>query len=149
VFTGLQTGLIEIAFASPVAALVLQWHTKARYITEVPISYSMGVFAIDARAFQALEETDRDVVREVITAITRELDGAARADNARAYEVLQRSGLEPVHVSNADVAGWRQTIEQIFPALRERPDIDAQMFNELLALLREYRAAHPGAAPAE
>ncbi|HUQ50778.1 MAG TPA: TRAP transporter substrate-binding protein DctP, partial [Gammaproteobacteria bacterium] len=33
VLTGLQTGLIDIAFASPVAALVLQWHTKVKYIT--------------------------------------------------------------------------------------------------------------------
>ncbi len=36
VLTGLQTGLIDIAFASPVAALVLQWHTKVKYITELP-----------------------------------------------------------------------------------------------------------------
>ena len=55
VLTGLQTGLIDITFASPVAALVLQWHTKVKYITELPISYSMGIFAIEKGVYAALE----------------------------------------------------------------------------------------------
>ena len=63
VLTGLQTGLIEVAFASPVAALVLQWHTKTKYITELPVSYSMGIFAIDKGAFDRLSGADQQVVR--------------------------------------------------------------------------------------
>ena len=59
VLTGLQTGLIDIAFASPVAALVLQWHTKVKYITELPISYSMGIFAIEKGAYAALSAEDQ------------------------------------------------------------------------------------------
>ncbi len=55
VLTGLQTGLIEITFASPVVALVLQWHTKVKYITRLPVSYSYGIFAIEKEAFGATE----------------------------------------------------------------------------------------------
>ena len=59
VLTGLQTGLIEIAFASPVTSLVLQWHTKVKYITALPLSYSMGIFAIEKNAFSSLMPADQ------------------------------------------------------------------------------------------
>ena len=143
VLTGLQTGLIEITFASPVAALVLQWHTKVKYITDLPVSYSMGVFAIEKGSFSALSADDQRVVREVMGRYCHELDREAREDNRKAAEVLARSGLQTVTVNDADVEGWRKTIESIHPQLRARPDIDAALFDRLLALLAEYRRAHP------
>jgi TRAP-type C4-dicarboxylate transport system substrate-binding protein len=143
VLTGLQTGLIEIAFASPVAALVLQWHTKVKYLTTLPISYSMGAFAIEKGAFYQLSAEDQQVVREVMGQTMGKLDKAARGDNERAHETLLRSGLKAVDVDAADVESWRKTIEGLYPQLRSRPDIDPQMFDELLGVLADYRRAHP------
>jgi TRAP-type transport system periplasmic protein len=143
VLTGLQTGLIDIAFASPVAALVLQWHTKVKYITELPISYSMGVFAIEKSVYSALSAEDQRVVREVMGRYIEGLDREAREDNRKAAEVLAKSGLQTVTVNEADVDGWRKTIESIHPQLRERPDIDAAMFDRMLAVLAEYRRTNP------
>jgi TRAP-type transport system periplasmic protein len=143
VLTGLQTGLIDIAFASPVAALVLQWHTKVKYITEIPVSYSMGIFAIEKGAYSALSAADQQIVREVMSRYIGALDREARDDNRRAAEVLARSGLQTVSVNAADVEGWRSTIQSLYPRLRERPDIDAAMFDRLLSLLAEYRRTHP------
>jgi len=143
VLTGLQTGLIEIAFASPVAALVLQWHTKTKYITDLPISYSMGIFALDKGAFAQISVDDQKIVREVMQQYMGELDKTARTDNQRAQETLLRSGLQPVSVDAANVDDWRQSIEAMFPRLRARPDIDAAMFDELLGILADYRRAHP------
>jgi TRAP-type C4-dicarboxylate transport system substrate-binding protein len=141
VLTGLQTGLIDIAFASPVAALVLQWHTKVRYVTALPISYSMGIFAIESSVFEGLSAADQQVVREVMGRYIEELDREARDDNRKASEVLANSGLATVPVNAADVEGWRRTIEGLYPRLREHPDIDAAMFARLLDLLAEHRRA--------
>ena len=143
VLTGLQTGLIDIAFASPVAALVLQWHTKVKYITELPISYSMGIFAIEKGAYAALSADDQKILREVMSRYIVGLDREARDDNRRAAEVLASSGLQTVTVNAADVEVWRSTLESIQPQLRERPEIDSAMFDRLLAMLAEYRRTHP------
>lgn len=142
VLTGLQTGLLDVAFASPVAALVLQWHTKVQYITLLPVSYSMGIFAIAREPFERLSAGDQAIVREVMTKTMGELDAAARTDNVRALEVLQQSGIKPVEVDANAVEGWRHTIEGTYPQIRARPDIDDALFDELIALLAEYRAAH-------
>jgi TRAP-type C4-dicarboxylate transport system substrate-binding protein len=143
VLTGLQTGLIEIAFASPVAALVLQWHTKVKYMTDLPISYSMGILAIEKNAFAALTADDQAIVREVLTRYMGGLDREARDDNRRAADVLAQSGVQSVSVNAADVDTWRSTIAGIHPKLRERPEIDVAMFERLLALLADYRQSHP------
>ena len=68
------------------------------------------------------------------------LDREARDDNRRAAEVLASSGLQTVTVNAADVEVWRSTIESIHPQLRERPDIDAAMFDRLLADARRVSA---------
>jgi TRAP-type C4-dicarboxylate transport system substrate-binding protein len=143
VLTGLQTGLLDITFASPVAALVLQWHTKVKYITDLPVSYSMGVFAIEKNVYSELSPGDQQVIREVMGRYIQALDREARDDNREAAEVLARSGLQTVPVNQADVEGWRRTMESIHPQLRARPDIDAAMFDRLLAALAEYRRTHP------
>ena len=143
VLTGLQTGLIDITFASPVAALVLQWHTKVKYITDLPVSYSMGVFAIEKGAYSALSADDQHVVREVMGRYVQQLDHEAREDNRKATDVLAKSGLTTVTVKDADLESWRKTIESIHPQLRSRPDIDAALFDRVLGMLAEYRRTHP------
>jgi TRAP-type C4-dicarboxylate transport system substrate-binding protein len=139
VLTGLQTGLLDIVAASPIVALVLQWHTKMRYVTDLPIAYSVGVFAIDKPTFDRLAEEDRRIVSESMSRVMQELDGVAREDDREARSVLQQSGLEFVDVDQGDIADWRETIESLYPALRARSDIDPALFDRLLALLSEYR----------
>ena len=111
VLTGLQTGLIEITFASPVAALVLQWHTKVKYITDLPVSYSYGHIRDRAGARSALSADDQKVVREVMTRDMSGLDhDGARRQRAR-RPTCSRSGLKPVTVNADGRRGWRHTIE--------------------------------------
>jgi TRAP-type C4-dicarboxylate transport system substrate-binding protein len=143
VLPGLTTGLIEIAFASPVAALVLQWHTKVKYLTDLPISYSMGILAIEKGAFAALSAEDQAIVREVMGRYISALDREARDDNRRAAEVLSNAGVQTVAVNAADVEKWRSTIEGTFPQLRGKPEVDAPMFDDLLKMLADHRRAHP------
>jgi TRAP-type C4-dicarboxylate transport system substrate-binding protein len=146
VLTGLQTGLIEITFASPVTALVLQWHTKVKYITALPVSYSMGVFAIEKNSFSALLPADQQIVREVMARHLGQLDRESREDNRKATEVLAKAGIQSVTVNASDVEGWRRTIEGLYPKLRQRSDIDVPLLDQLLAVLAEYRRAHPDQA---
>jgi hypothetical protein len=51
--------------------------------------------------------------------------------------------VQTVPVERADVEGWRRSVEALYPQIRERPDFDKPMFDELSATLGEYRKAHP------
>ena len=60
VYTGLQTGLIDTVAAPPMAAIAFQWHTKVKYMTDVPLMYLTGVLAVDRRNFGRLKAADRE-----------------------------------------------------------------------------------------
>jgi TRAP-type C4-dicarboxylate transport system substrate-binding protein len=138
--TALQTGLLDVVANSPVGALVLQWHTKVKYRTELPVSYAMGVFALDARVFASLSGEDQQVVREVMGGVMRDIDRASREDNRRAAEVMTSAGVTPIAVTNTDIESLRSTIEAIYPTLRGRADVDVVMFDELLGVIAEFRS---------
>ncbi|HMB72706.1 MAG TPA: TRAP transporter substrate-binding protein DctP [Gammaproteobacteria bacterium] len=141
VMTSLQTGLLDVVASSPVVALVLQWHTKVRYVTDLPVAYSFGIFAIDARSFGRIAEPDRQVVRDIMTEVVASLDAASREDNERALQAMLDIGIETVSVDTANLDGWRAAIESLFPDLRTREQyIDAAVFDRLLALLAQYRS---------
>jgi TRAP-type C4-dicarboxylate transport system substrate-binding protein len=149
VLTGMQTKLLDVVAASPVAALVLQWHTKVKYRTDLPVSYSMGVFAIEARTFRGLSAGDQRIVEEVMGGVMEGLDRTSREDNLQARRVLEQSGVAPVAVNSGAIDGWRRTIEGIYPDLRRRSDIDVALLDEMLGVLAEYRSQAPGAASGE
>jgi hypothetical protein len=41
---------------------------------------------------------------------------------------------------------WRRTVEGLYPKLRQRSDIDVPLLDQLLAVLADYRRAHPDQA---
>ena len=139
VLTGLQTGLLDIVAASPTVALVLQWHTKIRYVTDLPVVYSMGIFALDARSFRQLSEGDQQVVRDVMTDVVQRLDRQARTDNAQAREAMENMGIEFVQVDPQGVSEWRATIAGAMPQMIRRNIVDARFYDQLQGILEEYR----------
>lgn len=148
VLTGLQTGLLDIVAAPPTVALVLQWHTRIKYVTDLPVVYSMGIFALDARTFRQLPEGDQQVVREVMTDVIQGLDRQARSDNAQAREAMRNMGIEFVPVDPGDVAEWRAIIAGAMPRLIRRDAVDARFYDQLQGILDEYRrGSGAGTAP--
>jgi len=142
VLTGLQTGLIDIVGISPIGALVLQWHTKVQYMTELPLSYTMGVMAIDKRAFSKLSEDDQAVVREVMTRIYDTFDKQNLVDNRDARAALLRQKIELVEFDPAEAANLRKLMQESNRKLVEDGAYSQSLYEEMLALSAEYREAH-------
>ncbi len=42
VLVGLQTGLVDVVYAPPTVAISLQWFTKVKYLSDVPLAYLAG-----------------------------------------------------------------------------------------------------------
>ena len=51
VLSSLQTGLIDTAFNSLYGSIVLQWFTKAPFVTDQPYGYAYGAFIMDGKAY--------------------------------------------------------------------------------------------------
>ncbi len=140
VLTGLQTELLDSVSVSPVGAVVLQLHTRLRYITDLQLSYVYGALVIDKRHFSKLSEADQAVVREVLEGIVLKIDAASVADNTDALQALRESGLQMVEPAQAEVGAWREKVAASNRALAADGVVDAALMDEMLGHIADYRA---------
>jgi TRAP-type transport system periplasmic protein len=139
VLTGLQTGLIEIVTMSPAGALVLQWHTKVKYLTRLPIVYSMGLLAIQSRAFERLGEPDRAVVREVMTDLYARWNRENSQDADEALAALIKSGIEPVEPASGAQARLQALMYETNREMAKNGLFSLELLEEILAHIEDYR----------
>ncbi|MCW8844416.1 MAG: TRAP transporter substrate-binding protein DctP [Gammaproteobacteria bacterium] len=144
VMTGLQTGLIDIVGSSPVGAVVMQWHTKVKYITDIPLIYLMGFMVVDKKYFDKLSEPDQQVVREVFSKVYQDFDRQNKLDDSEAFKALISSGMQIVHPDESEVESWRKPVEASNRDLAERGVISKKMLDQMLAYIAEYRSQHQG-----
>ncbi|WAR45382.1 TRAP transporter substrate-binding protein [Methylomonas rapida] len=140
VLMGLQTGMFNVVSGSPVGALALQWHSKIRYVTDLPMLYLFGVLAIDKSAFDEIAAEDQKIVREVMASVIKEIDQRSRQDNQQAIEALKNQGIEFVKPSPESVAELKQTIAATNDAFEKSANLSPEKTAKLHAYLQEIRA---------
>lgn len=143
VLTGLETGLLDIVATPPVGAVILQWYTKTKFVTNLPLSYTLGVLAIDKGALQPVSEADQAVIREVMTALYARFDAQNRLDNAKAEQALKANGLKFVEPTAAEVPQWRATVSAAMDGMAAKGSFSAELLAEVRRHLQDYRKAQP------
>ena len=147
VLTGLQTGLLDSASISPVGALVLQWHTRLRYITQLPVVYTYGGLVIQKKAFSRLSEEDQNVVRMVMEKVYQGFDELSVEDDKGATQALLDSGLEFVQPSSERVESWRNVVTASNRKIANDGVFSAELLSELESHLADYRALQADSSP--
>ncbi len=146
VLTGLQTGLIDIVAMSPIGALVLQWHTKVKYMTELPLVYTLGLMAIDKKAFDKLSDGDQAIVREVMERTYDKFDEVNLVDNRGARDALVNAGIESVAFDAAEVDRIRGVLAESNRELGANGSFSLELYDEMLGHVEEYRQLDASAA---
>lgn len=144
VLTGLQTGLIDTVAGPPVAAIALQWFTKARNLVELPLLYTFGGLVVAERAFGRVEPADQAVVREILTRTIRTIDERSWADHRGALQALGAQGIEIIAPSPETEARWEEVAAGVRSELLDRLDIDPGLYGEVSAYLEELRRSGAG-----
>jgi len=140
VLTGLQTGLIDIVAIPPIIALLMQWHTKVKYVTRLPLVYTYGFMAIDKKAFGRISAEDQAVVREVIAATYRKFDKVNLVDNQGAYDALLKSGVRPAQLDKEEFVKVRNLLLASNLKLGGEGAFTLELYKEMLRYIDEYRA---------
>ena len=141
VYTALQTGLVDTVGAPAMGAIALQWHTKVKYLTDVPLTYLTGAFVIDGKVFAKLSPEDQRLVREAVRAAARRLDAGSREGELSARRALQEQGIQFVTASTpAEEKRWHEITREALVRLRKRQIYSDALIDEIERLLAEYRA---------
>lgn len=146
VLTGLQTGLIDIVAIPPIVALVMQWHTKVKYVTQVPLVYTLGFMAIDKKVFDKISDADKVIVREVMTRTYQNFDRVNPIDNNDAFDALLRSGIERVEFDPVEYDRVRDLLLVSNLEIGETGAFTLELYKEMLQHVDEYRSQHVAAS---
>jgi len=141
VLTGLQTGLIDIVATSAVGALVLQWHTKVKYVTDLPLEYIVATLAIARTSFDKLTPPDQAVLREVMEDVYKRLDHDNRVENEKAEAALLTYGIQSVTPDQGEMREWRRIVSDANRKEGQAGAFDVAVLDQIEAQLQTLRAA--------
>jgi TRAP-type C4-dicarboxylate transport system substrate-binding protein len=122
VMTALNTGRIDACYASPLAAVALQWYTKVKYSTSMPLSYAISSSVIKLDKWKAISADDLKTIAKILKAQGSKLRKTVRKDNIRAAKSIARGGVKVTETPAATVADfdkasqavWKEQVGKIY-----------------------------------
>ena len=116
VYAALQTKMVDVVPTSAIGAVALQWYTKLDYMSKDSFGIVMGASIIKKEKFDQLSPGDQAVLKSTALRAAAALDRVVRRDDAVAYEILMKRGIEALdtgpHRAEWEEAG-RQTRERL------------------------------------
>jgi len=139
VLTGLQTGLVDIVAASPIGALVFQWQTRVKHLATTPLSYIIGVFAIDKRSFRKVSPQDQQVIHEVIEPIFKNFNLKNREDNRIALQTMIDQGIQPIDQKPEEITELRTLTRKAVDEMSRDGLFNRDLWQQMEDTLLAYR----------
>jgi TRAP-type C4-dicarboxylate transport system substrate-binding protein len=112
VLVGLQTGLVEVVYAPPSVAIALQWFTRVKYLTDLPLNYMLGGLVVKKEAFDKINPEHQAVVREIFERHMQRLKEVIRAENQEALNVMQKQDVKITVPGKAQIAEFKAISEK-------------------------------------
>ena len=107
VLVGLQTGLVEVVYAPPSGAISLQWFTKTKFMTDVPLMYLIGGIVIKNKSFNKLSPPHQEILLELCSKYMDQLKQIVRKENREAIEVMSKHGVKLVQPSEEQIEEFK------------------------------------------
>ena len=138
VLLSLQTKSLNVVYNSPYYALVTQWYSRIKYLTDLPLIYGASVLMIDKKIFDRLPADDRQTLKTICRKHMRRLTEKTRQDNAEALQVMFRRGITRVTPEADAVTAFKQLSESAMDDLG--PEfLPPQTVKAVRATLNQYR----------
>lgn len=141
VMTGLQTGLIDTVITSPIGALALQWHTRIKYVIDVPLTYYSALLVLSEKAFKRIRPQDQKIVRQVMGEVFKKIDARNREDNIAARKALINQGIEFVALQPEALRAWRQIGDRAMHKLEKQNNYSKSVYDSLMKHLQMLHSA--------
>jgi TRAP-type C4-dicarboxylate transport system substrate-binding protein len=141
----LSTGRINACYGSPLAAVALQWNTKVKYMTSMPMSYAIGATIIKADIEKKMSPKDAELIRKIAKGMSKTLRKQIRKDNESAKKQMERKGVTISQSSPEMVAAFDKAAQEVWAELTNKMFSKAEL-DMVLKHRAEFRAKNPPAA---
>jgi TRAP-type C4-dicarboxylate transport system substrate-binding protein len=141
--TALQTGLVNALPSPPQVAVISQYYTHARNMTDLRWQLLLGATVISKSTWEKVPADARPALLEAARANGRRLQAEVRKSGEKDVESMRKRGLNVVAVNAAARAAWQKTTESLYARIRGKL-VPADAFDMALRFRDEYRKLQAG-----
>src|SRR4051812_4368418 len=140
---GLTSGKITACYGSPVAAVALQWYSKVKYMTSMPMSFAIGATVVKIDSLKKMSAEDQKAVEEIGKASAKKLRKVIRKANEDAKSTMTRKGITVVQTPVAMVSDFEKQAQDVWKDLTGKIYTKEEL-DMVLKYRDEYRAKKGG-----
>jgi TRAP-type transport system periplasmic protein len=138
----LTSGKIDACYSSPVAAVALQWSSKVKFMTSMPMSFAIGATVLSVKAYKKLAPADVKLLDAITRGNARKLRKTIRKANEDAKGTMSRKGVEIVATPVAMIDDFTKQATEIWTELAGKI-YSKEELKMVLDARAEYRGKHP------
>ena len=138
VLVGLQTGLVDVVYAPPSGAISLQWFTKVKYVTDVPLIYLAAGVAVKKDVFKQIPQTSQNFVLESFGQQLDRLKTITRNENRDALKVMVKNGAKIITSSKDQIDEYKRLSNKAMDQIRGHT-FSKKVLGDVTSLLENYR----------
>ena len=138
VLVGLQTGLVEVVYAPPAGAISLQWFTKTKFMTDVPLMYLIGGVVVKKNVFDKLPPDHQQVLTELCSQYMAQQKLVIRQENQEAIRVMAKHGVKLIYPSEGQIEDFKAVSRKAM-INQTGKSFSAEVKNDIISHLEEYR----------
>ncbi len=111
VYGGLQTGMIDTVWISPVLASILRWSSHTQYVSASPVNVIQGAFILRKPTWEALRAEDQAAIEKISAEQRVKTQKQFRVDDDKTYAKLLTRGMSAIEFSKPEE--WRAIGKQL------------------------------------
>jgi TRAP-type C4-dicarboxylate transport system substrate-binding protein len=133
-------GSIDTVYTSTFGAIALQWYSKLKYATRIPLTNAIGGLMVSNRFYNKLPEDLQQLLKTTGKTMSDEIRLNAREENRKSIDILEKNGIEFMfdwdEVNMDEILAIRDSAAAY---LEQTHYIPAEMFARTEKLLTDYR----------
>jgi TRAP-type C4-dicarboxylate transport system substrate-binding protein len=137
--SSLTTGRINACYGSPLAAVALQWNTKIKYMTSMPMSFAIGATVLKKDVYAKVSAEDVALVQKITRGMSKALRKQIRKDNESARKTMLRKGVKVTETSPEMLAKFDEAAKKVWAELTGKMFTKAEL-EMVLKYRDEFRA---------
>jgi TRAP-type C4-dicarboxylate transport system substrate-binding protein len=137
VLTGLQSGMVNAFFTTPVMAYASQWFTFTPYMIEMPWAPMIGAIVVSKRAWKKVPENLHPKLKAIAKEKGLRLDLEMQRLETQAISEMQKRGLTLVKPNTQQLEQWQSLTKTAFPEFKNKNKIPDEGFETALAITKK------------
>jgi TRAP-type C4-dicarboxylate transport system substrate-binding protein len=145
VLTSIQMGVIDAVYAPPLACIALQWFTRVKYMTDIPITYGFGAMLASKKSLAKLSPEDIATLNRLARKHSATLIEKTRVQNVEAIVEIKGEGIEVLAIEpniystffTTGRGAWKNGVGDLY---------SQEMLDRVSALVDDYRSNNGAAS---